>query len=65
MPGMSGQELSARLRERQPTSAILYVSGYTDDAILQHGTLLPNTAFLQKPFSPGSLAERIREILSQ
>ena len=65
MPGMSGQELSARLRVRRPDLPILYVSGYTDDAILQHGTLLPNTAFLQKPFSPGSLAERIREILSK
>jgi PAS domain S-box-containing protein len=63
MPGMSGQELSARLRVRRPNLPILYVSGYTDDAILQHGTLLPNTAFLQKPFSPGSLAERIAEIL--
>ncbi len=63
MPGMSGQELSARLRERRPGLRILYVSGYTDDAILQHGTLLPNTAFLQKPFSPGSLAQRVREVL--
>jgi PAS domain S-box-containing protein len=63
MPGMSGQELSARLRVRRPNLPILYVSGYTDDAILQHGTLLPNTAFLQKPFSPGSLADRITEIL--
>jgi CheY-like chemotaxis protein len=63
MPGMSGQELSARLREQRPGLRILYVSGYTDDAILQHGTLLPNTAFLQKPFSPGSLAQRVREVL--
>jgi len=63
MPGMSGQELSARLRQQRPGLRILYVSGYTDDAILQHGTLLPNTAFLQKPFSPGSLAQRVREVL--
>ena len=63
MPGMSGQELSARLRERRPSLRILYVSGYTDDAILQHGTLLPNTGFLQKPFTPGTLAQRVREVM--
>jgi signal transduction histidine kinase/CheY-like chemotaxis protein len=63
MPGMSGQELSLRLRERQPTLRILYVSGYTDDAILQHGTLLPDTAFLHKPFSPGLLTAKVREML--
>jgi two-component system cell cycle sensor histidine kinase/response regulator CckA len=63
MPGMSGQELSARLRERRPSLRILYVSGYTDDAILQHSTLLPNTGFLQKPFTPGTLAQRVREVM--
>jgi CheY-like chemotaxis protein len=65
MPGMSGQELSARLREQRPSLRILYVSGYTDDAILQHGTLLPNTGFLQKPFTPGSLALRVREVMGR
>jgi signal transduction histidine kinase/CheY-like chemotaxis protein len=63
MPGMSGQELSARLRATRPWLKILYVSGYTDDAILQHGTLLPNTAFLQKPFTPGALAQRVAEAM--
>ncbi len=63
MPGMSGQELSARLREQRPWLRILYVSGYTDDAILQHGTLLPNTSFLQKPFTPAGLAQRVREAI--
>jgi CheY-like chemotaxis protein len=65
MPGMSGQELSARLRATHPTLRILYVSGYTDDTILQHGNLLPNTAFLQKPFSPASLTERVREVIGR
>ena len=63
MPGMSDQELSLRLRERHPGLRILYVSGYTDDAILQHGTLLPDTAFLHKPFTPALLAAKVREIL--
>jgi CheY-like chemotaxis protein len=65
MPGMSGQELSARLREARPTLRILYVSGYTDDAILQHGRLLPNTAFLHKPFSPVSLSQGVRDVLGR
>jgi CheY-like chemotaxis protein len=63
MPGMSGQELSARLRARWPGLKILYVSGYTDDAILQHGTLLPNTSFLHKPFTQHELARRVRDIV--
>jgi CheY-like chemotaxis protein len=65
MPGMSGQELSTRLREQRPWLRILYVSGYTDDAILQHGDLLPNTSFLQKPFTPGSLTQRVREVMGR
>jgi PAS domain S-box-containing protein len=63
MPGMSGQELSARLRELEPTQPIMYVSGYTDDTILQHGHFLPNTSFLQKPFSPSALVTRVQEIV--
>ncbi len=63
MPEMSGQELSSRLREDAPGLRILYVSGYTDDAILQHGALLPNTAFLQKPFTPAGLVQRVADVL--
>ncbi len=63
MPAMSGQELSARLRRLRPDVKVLYVSGYTDDAILQHGTLLPNTSFLQKPFTPMALVARAQEVI--
>jgi CheY-like chemotaxis protein len=63
MPAMSGQELSSRLRQDTPDLRILYVSGYTDDAILQHGALLPNTAFLQKPFTPVTLVQRVAQVL--
>jgi PAS domain S-box-containing protein len=64
MPGMSGQELSGRLRDLRPEQQILYVSGYTDDTILQHGTFLPNTSFLQKPFSPSALVARVQEMIA-
>jgi PAS domain S-box-containing protein len=63
MPGMSGQELSAKLREQRPGIPVLYVSGYSEEAITQHGQLLPNTAFLQKPFSPAALVVKVREVL--
>jgi PAS domain S-box-containing protein len=63
MPGMSGQELSAKLRAQRPGLPILYVSGYSEEAITQHGQLLPNTVFLQKPFSPAALVVKVREVL--
>jgi hypothetical protein len=42
---------------------VLYLSGYTDGAICQHGLLKPGTAFLQKPFTPAALATKVREVL--
>jgi two-component system cell cycle sensor histidine kinase/response regulator CckA len=63
MPGMSGRLLGERLAQKQPGIKILYLSGYTDDAIVRHGILAAETAFLQKPFSPAALAAKVREIL--
>jgi signal transduction histidine kinase len=63
MPGMSGRELAAQLAADRPGLRVLYVSGYTDEAIVQHGILEPGTEFLQKPFSPGALGCRVRQIL--
>jgi DNA-binding NtrC family response regulator len=63
MPGMSGNEMSKILLARQPDMPVLYMSGYTDDAIVQHGVLEPGINFLQKPFSPGALAMKVREVL--
>jgi len=63
MPGASGRELARRLAESRPDTKVLYMSGYTDDAIVHHGMLEPGLSFLQKPFTPGGLARKVREML--
>jgi CheY-like chemotaxis protein len=63
MPGASGRDLARRLAELRPDTKVLYVSGYTDDAIVRHGMLEPGLAFLQKPFTPDVLARKVREVL--
>ncbi len=63
MPGMSGRELAERLSSAHPALRVLYMSGYTDEAIVHHGVLLPGTHFLQKPFSADGLAIKVREVL--
>ncbi len=63
MPGMSGRELARRLLARRPDTKVLFLSGYADDAVERHGVLEPGTAFMQKPFTPGALATRVREVL--
>jgi PAS domain S-box-containing protein len=63
MPGMSGPQLARHLSSLRPDMRVLFVSGYTDDAIVRHGLLKPTEAFLQKPFSPDALARKVREVL--
>ena len=63
MPQMGGRELAEKLRSRLPDIKILFTSGYTDDAVVRHGVIEADTNFIQKPFSPDKLAEKIREIL--
>ncbi|HEX6907543.1 MAG TPA: PAS domain S-box protein [Terriglobales bacterium] len=63
MPGMSGRELATHLAHSRPRLRVLFLSGYTEDAIVHHGVLDPGTAFLQKPFSLDALACKIREVL--
>ncbi|HEY6158645.1 MAG TPA: response regulator [Gemmatimonadales bacterium] len=63
MPGMSGREVAQRVAALQPQAKVLYLSGYTDDAIVRHGMLEPGIAFLQKPFSADVLARKVREVL--
>jgi PAS domain S-box-containing protein len=64
MPGMNGRALAERLVSVKPELRVLYMSGYTDDVIARHGVLEPGTPFLQKPFAPRMLAEKLREILA-
>jgi two-component system cell cycle sensor histidine kinase/response regulator CckA len=63
MPSMSGRELVRRLTDKHPHLRVLYMSGYTDNVITSGGVLEPGLAFLQKPFTPASLASKVREVL--
>ena len=63
MPGMNGAELARKITPSRPGMKILFMSGYTDDAILRHGVLNPGTEFIEKPFSPDSLARKVRRVL--
>ncbi|MCS6859198.1 MAG: PAS domain S-box protein [Abditibacteriales bacterium] len=63
MPLMSGRELAEQLTAQRPETKVLYMSGYTDNAIVNHGVLAPGIAYLQKPFSPAVLTQKVREVL--
>jgi two-component system cell cycle sensor histidine kinase/response regulator CckA len=65
MPGTSGAELTRQLMERRPALKVLYMSGYTEDAISQHGVLKPGIALLHKPFTSDTLGRKIREVLDR
>ncbi len=63
MPGMSGRELAERLAPQRPEMKVLYISGHSSDAIVQHGVLDPAIAYLQKPFTRDALARKVRVVL--
>ena len=65
MPGMSGRVLVERLKKIYPQLKVLYMSGYTDNAIVHHGVLEPGTPFISKPFNLGELMAKIKSLLRQ
>ncbi len=64
MPEMNGRQLAERLVTKRPEMRVLFMSGYTDDAVLRHGVQNRGTAFIQKPCAPEALLKKIREVLS-
>jgi CheY-like chemotaxis protein len=65
MPGMSGRSLAQAIRHARPGIRVLYVSGYSDDMLGQQGVLDPDIHLLAKPFTPETLADRVREVLDR
>ncbi|HUU41556.1 MAG TPA: response regulator [Desulfatiglandales bacterium] len=65
MPGMSGRELAERIQSIRPEIKILYMSGYTNNAIIRHGVLTSEVNFIEKPFLPDGLAGKVREVLDK
>jgi PAS domain S-box-containing protein len=65
MPEISGKEVADRLLELRPSIRVLFMSGYTDEAIVQHGVLDANVKFIQKPFTWLALTRKVREVLNR
>jgi DNA-binding NtrC family response regulator len=63
MPGINGKEVARRVTQHHPETRVLYMSGYTNNAIVHHGIIEDGVFFLQKPFSPAALADKVREVL--
>jgi two-component system cell cycle sensor histidine kinase/response regulator CckA len=65
MPGLNGRELATRLANLRPDARVIFMSGYTDDAVTRHGVLEPGSAYVQKPFTPDAIARKVREVLDR
>lgn len=65
MPGMNGVEVARRVVEKRPGIRVFFMSGYADQDLVRQGLLAPETHFIQKPFTPFELVERVRAILDE
>ena len=65
MPEISGKEVADRLLELRPALRVVFMSGYTDEAIVQHGVLDANVEFIQKPFTWIALTKKVRDVLNR
>jgi CheY-like chemotaxis protein len=65
MPEMNGRDLARQLQFKWPKLKVLYISGYTDDAVVRHGVLEAGVSFLQKPFTPEALAQKVGQVLDR
>jgi CheY-like chemotaxis protein len=63
MPGMNGAELAAAIRARRPDLRVLFMSAYSDEALIEQGRIQAGVPILEKPFEPDELARRVREVL--
>jgi len=63
MPDLNGRDLAESFRTSRPATRVLFMSGYTDDAVVRHGILQEGISYLQKPFTPASLAKKVRTVL--
>ena len=63
MPDIGGRVLAERLTALFPGLRVLFMSGYSDEAVFRHGIIRPDTAFIEKPFSQAALARKVREVL--
>jgi len=63
LPGSNGREVAKQVVAVRPSARVIYMSGYTDDVIVQHGVLDPGLAFVQKPFTADALLTKIRDVL--
>jgi CheY-like chemotaxis protein len=65
MPEVNGRMLAERLAATSPSLRVLFMSGYSDEAVYRHGEISPDAAFIEKPFTDRTLARKVREVLDR